>query len=342
MATVSKFKHDSDETQYRDIYQTLLTLSLFGFEIKNDIASIIAEFATGAIFECNNNWCNNEILFLNQHKRDQNPDDREKQKPSRMRIRQPDGTSEIVEHPPHPEPQHKIPDRSYTDNILNIKYYYDNQQNIAFCDNCYKHIKLCGKSSANANANLWPGIICDGIIFDTDVNNNNSFVLCACQNQKRMCKKHSVCSRCNRSACHDHAGDGNCNFRSCDTCSANGCINCISMISCDGTLDSYPPQYINPIYKCLGDGCQDVIKTVFENDKDYIAFKKTFDLLLKLNHITGIGDNEKEILIHISEYSNGILLDCSTDKCDNEILILNEHKCMGKNSYWSQDRDKLK
>eukprot|EP01084_Bolivina_argentea_P131052 231355_1 len=324
------------QDNYETIRETLYSLSIFGLDIEQEILDLIAECASGKLLNCRNNWCENEVLILNEHTCDGIPN-RKKPKPTYSKVKYGGigGKTEIITHPPPPDRKNKISDRSYNDLKFNIKYYYDSETHIAYCYECRKIMKLCGEpltistttGRRRGRGRSW----CDGLIFD---NQASTYIVCGCIEQKRMCKEHfhSDCKRCNRSSCGAYTGNDFCAVRSCGTCSADGCINCISRIGCDMVLQSYPPQYVNPVYKCKNNGCLNVIDTVFSDDKDYIEFKKKYDLLSDLLE-TLYTIKEQTVVINIAEYATGEIVYCSNEICGRDILILYANKCI-----WSKQQ----
>eukprot|EP01083_Nonionella_stella_P003214 9170_1 len=320
----------SDTVQYEQIRKLLSSLQLFNLGVEQEILDLIAECAMGKLLNCLNEWCCNEILILNEHKC-LGITNRSRPKPSRNRINYPDGTSKIVTHQPPPDTKNKIADHSFHDTKFNVTYYYDRVHNNAYCNECTKIMKLCGEPLATPpNTNPFTRSQrsgCGGLIFD---NKPSTYTLCACSGQKRMCKDnahHGPCPKCGHSVCNMYSGNDYCSFRECGSCTSSGCLYCVEMTSCDMVLQSMPPQYVGAVYKCKNNACSAIIPTVLKNDKDYVEFKRKYDVL---REILGF---EEDILINIAEYATGKVVNCSNKRCVNEILVLCNHDCV-----WSKQK----
>ena len=176
----------------------------------------ITAYSLGIIISCDNDWCNNDVFLSNYH--------------------QQEGTIA----------KDRLSDNTYIDDFER-KYYYNPSKNIRYCVKCRSIMKLCRDVSIMAD--------CDGIIFDIDSNEiktNTAYQVCGCSVKSKLCFEHDTCNRCGVPACcnYDESVDDNCVFRNCSSCQISGCIKCISMISNDGVLESLPPIYMNPVYKC--------------------------------------------------------------------------------------------
>eukprot|EP01084_Bolivina_argentea_P017122 31983_1 len=165
--------------------------SLFKLNIENNVLNLIAEYSRGTILNCSNTWCSNEVLILSEHTCDGDPN-RPKPKPRTSRILQADGSYKEYVYHPSGDRAYKIPDRSFNDIKFKIKYYYDKEQQIAYCYECRKVMLLCCKDCP---------MLCDELVFATQDKNikNNTYILCACPGKVKMCLKHHWCKRCNLS-----------------------------------------------------------------------------------------------------------------------------------------------